>query len=43
MLLGKTLFKQSKTVEARAIYDKGCQATQGENPFIWQVCLYSFV
>ncbi|PON93193.1 N-terminal acetyltransferase A, auxiliary subunit [Trema orientale] len=36
VLLGKTLSKQSKTAEARAVYEKGCQATQGENPFIWQ-------
>ncbi|KAF3456354.1 hypothetical protein FNV43_RR01004 [Rhamnella rubrinervis] len=34
--LGKILSKQSKTAEARAVYDKGCQATQGENAFIWQ-------
>lgn len=35
--LGKILSKQSETAEARAVYDKGCQATQGENAFIWQV------
>ncbi|XAR69605.1 hypothetical protein NMG60_11001259 [Bertholletia excelsa] len=34
--LGKILSKQSKTAEARAVYEKGCQATQGENPYIWQ-------
>ncbi|KAJ9699791.1 hypothetical protein PVL29_005590 [Vitis rotundifolia] len=34
--LGKILGKQSKTSEARAVYEKGCQATQGENPYIWQ-------
>ncbi|KAF7852036.1 hypothetical protein BT93_L1128 [Corymbia citriodora subsp. variegata] len=34
--LGKILFKQSRTAEARAVYEKGCQATQGENPYIWQ-------
>ncbi|KAK9145976.1 hypothetical protein Sjap_005879 [Stephania japonica] len=34
--LGKILSKQSKTAKARAVYEKGCQATQGENPFIWQ-------
>ncbi|KAK4855261.1 hypothetical protein QYF36_005504 [Acer negundo] len=34
--LGKILSKQSRTVEARAVYAKGCQATQGENPYIWQ-------
>ncbi|KAM7488063.1 hypothetical protein LguiB_025547 [Lonicera macranthoides] len=34
--LGKILSKQSKMNEARAVYEKGCQATQGENPFIWQ-------
>lgn len=39
MLLGKALSKQLKTAEARAVYEKGCQATQGENPFLWQVSL----
>ncbi|KAJ7980390.1 PsbB mRNA maturation factor Mbb1 [Quillaja saponaria] len=34
--LGKILSKQSKTAEARAVYEKGCQATQGENSYIWQ-------
>ncbi|KAF8401318.1 hypothetical protein HHK36_012252 [Tetracentron sinense] len=34
--LGKLLSKQSRTAEARAVYEKGCQATQGENPYIWQ-------
>ncbi|KAH7858422.1 hypothetical protein Vadar_023705 [Vaccinium darrowii] len=34
--LGKILTKQSKIAEARAGYEKGCQATQGENPYIWQ-------
>ncbi|XP_050372538.1 protein high chlorophyll fluorescent 107 [Argentina anserina] len=34
--LGKALSRQSKMAEARAVYEKGCQATQGENPFIWQ-------
>ncbi|KAI3987518.1 hypothetical protein MKX01_003204, partial [Papaver californicum] len=34
--LGKVLSKQSKTDGARIIYEKGCQATQGENPYIWQ-------
>ncbi|XP_028079857.1 LOW QUALITY PROTEIN: protein high chlorophyll fluorescent 107-like [Camellia sinensis] len=34
--LGKILSKQSKTAEARAVYEKGCQATQGENAYIWQ-------
>lgn len=37
--LGKILSKRSKTSEARAVYEKGCQATQGENPYIWQVSL----
>ncbi|KAK7387998.1 hypothetical protein VNO78_22797 [Psophocarpus tetragonolobus] len=36
VVLGKVLSKQSKTDEARKIYEKGCQATQGENPYIWQ-------
>lgn len=35
--LGKILSKQNRTAEARAVYEKGCQATQGENPYIWQV------
>lgn len=39
VLLGKTLSKQSKNSEARAVYEEGCQATQGENPYIWQVSL----
>ncbi|CAN1806519.1 Protein high chlorophyll fluorescent 107 [Linum perenne] len=34
--LAKVLKKQSKTEDARAVYEKGCQATQGENPYIWQ-------
>ncbi|XP_021290844.1 protein high chlorophyll fluorescent 107 [Herrania umbratica] len=34
--LGKILSKQSKRAEARAVYERGCQATQGENPYIWQ-------
>ncbi|XP_042050722.1 protein high chlorophyll fluorescent 107-like [Salvia splendens] len=34
--LGKTLCKQSMMNEARAVYEKGCQATQGENSYIWQ-------
>ncbi|XP_010259268.1 PREDICTED: protein high chlorophyll fluorescent 107 isoform X2 [Nelumbo nucifera] len=34
--LGKILSKQSKSAEAREVYEKGCQATQGENPYIWQ-------
>ncbi|XP_043810515.1 protein high chlorophyll fluorescent 107 isoform X3 [Manihot esculenta] len=34
--LGKILNKQSKTAEARAVYEKGCQATHGENAYIWQ-------
>lgn len=40
--LGKILVKQSKTAEARAVYSKGSQATQGENPYIWQVCVLFF-
>lgn len=40
--LGKALSKQSKTAEARAVYEKGCQATQGENPYIWQVGFLCF-
>ncbi|KAK8671210.1 hypothetical protein V6N13_037812 [Hibiscus sabdariffa] len=34
--LGKILSKQSKKAEARAVYERGSQATQGENPYIWQ-------
>ncbi|PPS00591.1 hypothetical protein GOBAR_AA20073 [Gossypium barbadense] len=34
--LGKILSKQAKRTEARAVYETGCQATQGENPYIWQ-------
>ncbi|GAB2265744.1 hypothetical protein Dimus_000780 [Dionaea muscipula] len=34
--LGKVLRKQSRLAEARAVYEKGCQATQGENAYIWQ-------
>ncbi|CAM8996445.1 unnamed protein product [Rhodiola kirilowii] len=34
--LGKILSKQSKMAEARAVYEAGCQTTQGENPYIWQ-------
>ncbi|CAO2832363.1 unnamed protein product [Amaranthus hypochondriacus] len=34
--LGKVLRKQSQISEARVIYEKGSQATQGENAFIWQ-------
>ncbi|KAL8197869.1 hypothetical protein R6Q57_030157 [Mikania cordata] len=34
--LGKILGKQSKANEARTVYEKGCQATQGENAYIWQ-------
>lgn len=42
--LGKLLCKQSKFSEARSVYERGCQATQGENPYIWQVCgHFSFI
>ncbi|CAN6477902.1 unnamed protein product [Victoria cruziana] len=34
--LGRILRKQSKTMEARSVYEQGCQATQGENSYIWQ-------
>ncbi|XP_075506613.1 protein high chlorophyll fluorescent 107 [Primulina tabacum] len=34
--LGKALSNQSRMNEARAVYEKGCQATQGENSYIWQ-------
>lgn len=41
--LGKILRRQSKLNEARAVYEKGCQATQGENPYIWQVSVVTVV
>nr|CAB3501037.1 unnamed protein product [Digitaria exilis] len=34
--LGKLYCKQSRYDKARAVYERGCQATQGENPYIWQ-------
>ncbi|TVU47297.1 hypothetical protein EJB05_06892 [Eragrostis curvula] len=34
--LGKLYCKQSRFDKARAVYERGCQATQGENPYIWQ-------
>ncbi|XP_020700635.1 protein high chlorophyll fluorescent 107 [Dendrobium catenatum] len=34
--LGKLLCKQSKFAEARSVYERGSQATQGDNPYIWQ-------
>lgn len=37
--LGKMLSKQMKAADARAVYERGCQATQGENSYIWQVSL----
>lgn len=37
--LGKVLCKQSRYDEARTVYERGCQATQGENAYIWQVYL----
>lgn len=42
MALGKILSKQSKMAEARDVYEKGCQATQGENPYLWQVSFFFF-
>ncbi|RDX67804.1 Protein high chlorophyll fluorescent 107 [Mucuna pruriens] len=36
VVLGKILNRQSKTGQARQIYERGCQATQGENAYIWQ-------
>eukprot|EP01018_Ginkgo_biloba_P009832 Gb_26531 [translate_table: standard] len=36
MTLGRLLSKQAKGVEARSVFEKGCQATQGENAYIWQ-------
>ncbi|KAL5700281.1 hypothetical protein ACHQM5_025745 [Ranunculus cassubicifolius] len=34
--LGKLFSKQSNYTQARSVYERGCQATQGENPYIWQ-------
>ncbi|XP_042438089.1 protein high chlorophyll fluorescent 107 [Zingiber officinale] len=34
--LGKLFSKQSKYTEAKSVYERGCQATQGENSYIWQ-------
>lgn len=34
--LGSRLMKQGRFVDARAIYEDGCQAARGENPYIWQ-------
>lgn len=38
--LGKVFVKQLKYAEARTVYERGCQATQGENTYIWQVLIY---
>ncbi|PIA37884.1 hypothetical protein AQUCO_02900019v1 [Aquilegia coerulea] len=35
-ILQEILCRQSKFVDARVVYERGCQATQGENPYIWQ-------
>ncbi|KAL3678913.1 hypothetical protein R1sor_021869 [Riccia sorocarpa] len=34
--LGRLLLKQNKVAEARGVYEMGCQAVRGENPYIWQ-------
>ncbi|BBN09994.1 hypothetical protein MPTK1_5g00100 [Marchantia polymorpha subsp. ruderalis] len=34
--LGRLLVKQNKVQEARAAYERGCQAVRGENAYIWQ-------
>eukprot|EP00250_Pteridium_aquilinum_P015220 c22455_g1_i1 orf=391-2427(+) len=34
--LGTRLVKQGKFVDARTVYEDGCQAARGENPYIWQ-------
>lgn len=36
MILGRLLTKQTKYMEARSLFENGCQATQGENAFLWQ-------
>ncbi|KAK7363480.1 hypothetical protein VNO77_05624 [Canavalia gladiata] len=36
VILGKILSRQFKRGQAREVYEKGCQATQGENAYIWQ-------
>ena len=41
--LGKIFSKQSKMDDARLVYERGCQATQGENSYIWQVSINSVV
>lgn len=35
--LGRLLLEQNRLPDARAVYDSGCQAVRGENPYIWQV------
>lgn len=34
--LGTRLMKLGRFVDARAIFEDGCQAARGENPYIWQ-------
>ncbi|EFJ20496.1 hypothetical protein SELMODRAFT_418165 [Selaginella moellendorffii] len=34
--LGTSLVKSGKIKEARKLYEDGCQACRGENPYIWQ-------
>lgn len=36
VMLGNVYRRQSKISQARALYEKGCQATLGENSYIWQ-------
>eukprot|EP00252_Welwitschia_mirabilis_P026319 TRINITY_DN859_c0_g1_i2.p1 TRINITY_DN859_c0_g1~~TRINITY_DN859_c0_g1_i2.p1 ORF type:complete len:459 (+),score=107.84 TRINITY_DN859_c0_g1_i2:129-1505(+) len=36
VVLGRILCEQGRFEEARVLYENGCQATQGENPYIWQ-------
>ncbi len=37
--LGTLLRKSGMVQEARKVFEDGCQAVRGENPYIWQVGL----
>ncbi|CAM6119782.1 unnamed protein product [Calypogeia fissa] len=34
--LGKLFLQQNRIGDARNVYDSGCQAVRGENPYVWQ-------
>lgn len=38
--LGTVLRKSGMVQEARKVFEDGCQAVRGENPYIWQVLLF---